>query len=343
MYTPFKMKGKSPMMKALVGKQNNLPAGLKAKIEASPARKDKKYDKATMKSVTGDKWDDKHKNKQSEMSYTDDFANKSFKDLKSNYTTGKTYKQKDRENNYENADVVRAYRDQQKNVKKGMDSLGNPIKMKKASPTKMYGKKSPAKKRVVGTDADGNKTVSRVNKKGVTRKTKTFKNAPGVTKAGKVEKFRKDGSSKKKVVKGAKKNTITKTNKKGVSKTKVKNNLKTKVKNTGKALGNAGKAVGRGIKSIPKHLDNLGYSLGASAIAGKAMMSAAFPPVAATAAIGTGMVVANEIGKGVRNKIKTNKANKKARKEAGIDKKGNPITMKKKSPTKNYKKGYYGA
>ena len=39
MYSPFKMKGKSPMMKALIGKQNNLPAELKAKIEASPARK----------------------------------------------------------------------------------------------------------------------------------------------------------------------------------------------------------------------------------------------------------------------------------------------------------------
>ena len=36
MYTPFKMKGKSPMMKALVGKQANLPAELKAKIEAAP-------------------------------------------------------------------------------------------------------------------------------------------------------------------------------------------------------------------------------------------------------------------------------------------------------------------
>ena len=33
---PFKMKGKSPMMKALIGKQNNLPAELKAKIEAAP-------------------------------------------------------------------------------------------------------------------------------------------------------------------------------------------------------------------------------------------------------------------------------------------------------------------
>ena len=32
----FKMYGKSPMMKALVGKQVNLPANLKAKIEAAP-------------------------------------------------------------------------------------------------------------------------------------------------------------------------------------------------------------------------------------------------------------------------------------------------------------------
>lgn len=36
MYSPFKMKGKSPMMKALIGKQNNLPEQLKAKILAAP-------------------------------------------------------------------------------------------------------------------------------------------------------------------------------------------------------------------------------------------------------------------------------------------------------------------
>ena len=34
----FKMYGKSPMMKALVGKQENLPEELKAKILASPAK-----------------------------------------------------------------------------------------------------------------------------------------------------------------------------------------------------------------------------------------------------------------------------------------------------------------
>ena len=35
----FMMKGKSPMMKALIGKQENLPEELKAKILASPAKK----------------------------------------------------------------------------------------------------------------------------------------------------------------------------------------------------------------------------------------------------------------------------------------------------------------
>ena len=35
----FMMKGKSPLMKALVGKQENLPEELKAKILASPAKK----------------------------------------------------------------------------------------------------------------------------------------------------------------------------------------------------------------------------------------------------------------------------------------------------------------
>jgi hypothetical protein len=36
MYTPFKMKGKSPMMKKLIGNQHRLPAELKAKILAAP-------------------------------------------------------------------------------------------------------------------------------------------------------------------------------------------------------------------------------------------------------------------------------------------------------------------
>ncbi len=43
MYKPFKMKGKSPLMKKLVGKQHNLPEHLKAKIKAAPESPNKKY------------------------------------------------------------------------------------------------------------------------------------------------------------------------------------------------------------------------------------------------------------------------------------------------------------
>ena len=39
MNKPFKMYGKSPMMKALVGKQGNLPVGLQEEIKRSPGRK----------------------------------------------------------------------------------------------------------------------------------------------------------------------------------------------------------------------------------------------------------------------------------------------------------------
>ncbi len=42
---PFKMMGKSPLMKKLIGKQKNLPEDLKAEILASPA---KKYGKKSM-------------------------------------------------------------------------------------------------------------------------------------------------------------------------------------------------------------------------------------------------------------------------------------------------------
>jgi len=333
MYTPFKMKGKSPMMKKLIGKQGNLPEHLKAKIEAAPESP------AKMKKASPAKKDKPKLNQAQEdtvMSYLR--TRPGFEDL-------------NKENKKQINDSVSrlgGYRATKKEAYRQFDATDgtafdknktkdSATKMKKESSMKMM-KKSPAKKRVVGTDADGNKTVSRVNRKGVTRKTKTFKNAPGVTKAGKVEKFRKDGSSKKKVVKGAKTNTVTKTNKKGVSKTKVKNNLKTKVKNTGKALGNAGKAVGRGIKSIPKHLDNVGYALGGTAVLGKGLMALANPAVMTTAVAGGAMGVANELGKGVRNQVKKNKANKKARKKAGIDKKGNPITMKKNSMAKMKKK-----
>ena len=59
MNSPYKMKGKSPMMKALIGKQGNLPTGLKNKILASPAKNKvvdtiKKVYKETMPKVLQD-------------------------------------------------------------------------------------------------------------------------------------------------------------------------------------------------------------------------------------------------------------------------------------------------
>lgn len=55
MYTPFKMKGKSPMMKALIGKQGRLPEHLKAKILASPAKATSKAAKNLLKAVPNKK------------------------------------------------------------------------------------------------------------------------------------------------------------------------------------------------------------------------------------------------------------------------------------------------
>ena len=45
----FKMTGKSPLMKKLIGKQKNLPAELKAKIMAAPESPAKMYDKSPAK------------------------------------------------------------------------------------------------------------------------------------------------------------------------------------------------------------------------------------------------------------------------------------------------------
>ena len=49
MYTPFKMKGKSPLMKKLIGNQHRLPAELKAKIEAAPESPTKMMKKSPTK------------------------------------------------------------------------------------------------------------------------------------------------------------------------------------------------------------------------------------------------------------------------------------------------------
>ena len=51
----FKMKGKSPIVKALVGNQHKLPPELKAKIEASPVKMKSDPASVTNRRNEGDK------------------------------------------------------------------------------------------------------------------------------------------------------------------------------------------------------------------------------------------------------------------------------------------------
>jgi len=101
-----------------------------------------------MGDVKGSPSQDQQANKMSQMSYTDDYANKSLKQLvsdekaihsgKFNLSTNPDGKNKKGQDNYgdiqdrrhKNKNVVRAYRDQQQNVNRGRDSLGNPITKK---------------------------------------------------------------------------------------------------------------------------------------------------------------------------------------------------------------------
>ena len=122
---PFKMKG--------FGGFGNSPAKQKYKLG----------------DVTGTPSQDRQANKESQMSYTKEYANKALKQLvsdekaifsgKFNLSTNPDGKNKKGQDNYgdiqdrryENKNVVRAYRDQEKNVKAGRDSLGKSIAKKK--------------------------------------------------------------------------------------------------------------------------------------------------------------------------------------------------------------------
>ena len=135
MYSPFKMKPKSPILKALVGKQNNLPAELKAKIEAAPESPAKMMKKSPTKEKS--------------VSFNDAFASarKAGKDTfmykdKEYHTAkkgeGKTYKASyDKGASYS---VV----DKSGKIARFGESSTSPSKMQKESMAKMA-KKSPSK------------------------------------------------------------------------------------------------------------------------------------------------------------------------------------------------------
>ena len=81
----FKMTGKSPMMKALIGKQGNLPPELKAKIEAAPesATKMKKKSPMEMKKKSPMKLSEEDKKKAMDNAMPDaKVKSRNYDDLK---------------------------------------------------------------------------------------------------------------------------------------------------------------------------------------------------------------------------------------------------------------------
>jgi len=137
MNTPFKMKGKSPMMKALIGKQGNLPAELKNKILASPA----KLNAGSTLEKTKDK-------KGSQKVVNPDTKEVVVKGGKA----GKSRAQRDYEKSL-NKKASEAYMKDRASRTGGTDFNTADPKTKakyrakaQSSPAKMYGKKSPAKK-----------------------------------------------------------------------------------------------------------------------------------------------------------------------------------------------------
>ena len=112
-------------------------APMQKNYAGSPMHKDKR--------VKGDKHDDKQANETSNMSYTEETKNKAYAQLvkdeaslkAGNFKTTASSKEKNKKSDIDyselqdriksNANINRAYRDQQKNLKAGFDSLGNRI------------------------------------------------------------------------------------------------------------------------------------------------------------------------------------------------------------------------
>ena len=143
MYSPFKMKGKSPMMKALIGKQKNLPEQLKAKILAAPDSPAKMMKKSPTK-MKKESMAKKSKIVTGTTVFGKKVTGKGVARATTALATGGI------------SEVVRAAGKMQgekipatkpKKMKKDLTKKTSPSRMMKKSPTKMA-KKSPAK--VVG-------------------------------------------------------------------------------------------------------------------------------------------------------------------------------------------------
>jgi hypothetical protein len=273
MYTPFKMKGKSPMMKALIGKQNNLPEQLKAKILASP-ESPAKMKKSPAKSTS-----------------------KAAKNLLKAVPNKKAYEKLSDEN------------------KKGFDRAAKKAGLPtKKSPTRMMGK-DPSKKKtkmLKGTTVFGKE----VTKKGVRRVAEAVATG-GMSEVARTDIGKKVKKYGKEVVGSMKKVIKTATNS-GALQAGGPRKKKVTAKNT---------------KAVKKRAVRKGAAEG---LVGSMTQSMTKGPVEKK--------YTKKLGK-KRIKSKTKKQTEIERYENDhINKKtGKSLFKEKKSPAKNYKKGYYGA
>ena len=177
MYSPFKMKPKSPILKALVGKQNNLPAELKAKIEAapespakmmkkSPAKKEESFDSAFGKARKAGKDTFMYKNKEYHTAKKGE-----GKIYKASYDKGGSYSVVDKSGKIARFGESNPSTEKKPQIRVNAPTSGHPMygpktpaKMKKESSMKMM-KKSPSKMKKESSMKMKKKSPSKMMKK----------------------------------------------------------------------------------------------------------------------------------------------------------------------------------
>ena len=150
----FKMTGKSPLMKKLIGKQKNLPEELKAKILAAPESPAKMYDKSPAKEY-GESPAKNYKNPQDYKVFNMGNEPTPMKQVKPTDKDMKKY------SDYEkyDEDGKKITRKQKREIKKEFKAAkkaGAPGTGKKKSPMKGY-KSDAQRKAVHASKADGGK------------------------------------------------------------------------------------------------------------------------------------------------------------------------------------------
>jgi len=230
MYTPFKMKGKSPMMKALIGGQKNLAKQgapeLQAAIEGAPVKKkteaqklNKLVDKRT-----------KLRNKKTKRTELEKNTKRVDRKLEKNQT--KINANSQAQKNFNDAKRVSGVKG---GAKKALQSKESSVKMMKNSPTKLTGKERRA---AIEKAKSGTYDNAKAKRKAVLEARKKANKAFAEAKVKKVKKAVSNVNEK--IQTGAKNlSDKLKSKKKIVVKKELTNQQKINAKNPGGGYSNA--------------------------------------------------------------------------------------------------------